>query len=126
VLTWEHRGLSAGELVVAYATELIGIPYKWGNANPEVGFDCSGMVWYVYRRLGVKVPRSTSGMERLGQAVASIEDAKPGDILCFGRRVRHVGIYVGDNRMIHAPQRGKRIVIVDLNRTPSYIRRVFN
>jgi cell wall-associated NlpC family hydrolase len=99
---------------VDLATGLIGVPYRWGGATPD-GFDCSGLVYYTFRRAGVPVPRTSQEQYRAARPVP-IESAAPGDLVFFGRRGRisHVGIYLGDERFIHAPEAGRTVTIAHL------------
>jgi cell wall-associated NlpC family hydrolase len=115
---------ATGEQVVADARRYLGVPYVWGGTDPDKGLDCSGLVQRVYADLGIKLPRVSGDQARTGRPVASVADAKPGDIVAFGRPVHHVGIYVGDGKMIAAPYPGKNVRIEPLPSTPTAIRRV--
>lgn len=94
------------EEVVLFALGLLETKYRFGGRNPEAGFDCSGMVSYVFdRATGLRLTGSAADMARQGRPVAA-GDMKPGDLVFFNtlRRPRsHVGIYLGDGRFIHAP-----------------------
>lgn len=119
--------MTKGEKVVEYAKNFLGVKYVYGRADPDVGFDCSGLVYYVYKHFDVTVSRSAAGMVSVGTEVA-LKNAKPGDILCFGTSlssVGHVGIYVGNNRYIHAPQTGEVVKIEVLKRSVATVRRIF-
>jgi cell wall-associated NlpC family hydrolase len=96
------------------AKELIGAPYRWGGATPA-GFDCSGLVYYTYHRAGLTVPR-TSQQQFQAAIPVPIDSALPGDLVFFGRRgtITHVGIYIGDQRFIHAPEAGRTVTIASL------------
>ncbi len=99
------------------ALQLQGHPYVWGGASPAQGFDCSGLVVYVYNRQGVKLPRDTQSLARQLPTVAP-EQRQPGDLLFFNtsKPFAHVGIYVGDNRFVHAPSsRTGQVMMSDLN-----------
>jgi cell wall-associated NlpC family hydrolase len=100
--------------VVNLATGFIGTPYRWGGATPA-GFDCSGLVYYTYRKAGFTVPRTSQEQYRAATPVP-IGRAKPGDLVFFGRRgtITHVGIYIGDERFIHAPESGRAVTIAHL------------
>lgn len=99
---------AAANAVLMRALSLVGTPYRFGGNTPEAGFDCSGLVGYVYRdMLGRALPRTTSELARLGPAVAPLRIAA-GDLVVFGPggSVNHVGIYVGEGRFVHAPSSG--------------------
>lgn len=86
----------------------LGAPYRYGGATPR-GFDCSGLVYYSYRKAGIRVPRSTISQYRHAQPVA-LSDIQPGDLLFFRlafHSISHVGIYAGNGRFIHAPSKGE-------------------
>lgn len=101
-----------GGRIVEVASQLIGTPYRWGGDSPD-GFDCSGLVVYAFREGGaIQVPR-TSHEQFLAADRVPIAAALPGDLVFFGRggRVSHVGIYLGDERFIHAPESGQSVKI---------------
>lgn len=109
------RGISVRrEAVVANALMLINTPYKWGGNTPEGGFDCSGLVHYVFGRVmgdTRKLPRTTAAW---ADATTPIRDAhmQPGDLVFFntsGRRYSHMGILIGDRIFVHAPSSGGRV-----------------
>lgn len=106
---------SLGEEVAVRAIALVGKPYRYGGADLD-GFDCSGLVFYIYHELGIDVPRSAAEQHRSTMHIK--RDAMlPGDLVFFRirHRIAHVGIYVGDNRFVHAPQTGKRIELRTLD-----------
>ena len=113
-----------GERAVALAATYNGVPYKWGGTDPSSGLDCSGLVQLVYGKLGATLPRVASDQSHVGTAVASVDAAQPGDLVFFGKPAHHVGIYVGDGKMIDAPHTGSFVGIHKLWGTPSSIRRV--
>ncbi len=115
-------GAADGDAVVADARRYLGVPYRWGGTDPSTGLDCSGLVQRVFRDLGVSVPRTVSEQKNVGTPVASMDDARPGDLLVFGDH--HIGIYVGDGKMLHAPKTGDVVKIADVYETPTRIRRV--
>lgn len=103
--------------VLSKAMTLLGTPYRWGGATPDGGFDCSGLVGYVFRTaIGLDLPRVSRQMASAGQAVdrASLV---PGDLVFFGRRgkVNHVGIYMGEGRFLHAPRTGRDVTVSSLD-----------
>ncbi len=100
--------------VLRRAMTLLGTPYRWGGTSPDAGFDCSGLVGYVFRTaLGVELPRVSREMANQANAELIRDRASlaAGDLVFFGRRGRvdHVGIYVGDGRFLHAPSTGKDV-----------------
>ena len=97
--------------VVLFALGLIETGYRFGGKNPEAGLDCSGMVSYVYRKsVDMRLAGSAADLARQGKPVPA-EQLRPGDLVFFNTRNKpysHVGIYIGDNRFVHAPNsRGK-------------------
>ena len=96
------------------ALGLIGSPYRYGGTSPESGFDCSGLVNYVFRTAaGANVPRDTRSQASVSRRVAR-RNLKEGDLVFFntlGRRNSHVGIYIGDGRFINAPSSGGQVRI---------------
>ncbi len=92
------------------AISLVGTPYRWGGDTPEGGFDCSGLVDYVFRTdAGVDLPRTSIAMSRLPDRRVESGQLEPGDLVFFatdGGGVSHVGIYVGKGRFVHAPDTG--------------------
>ena len=115
---------AVGAAAVSLARSYTGVPYLWGGTNPKKGLDCSGLVQLVYQRLGVDLPRTSQQQAKVGTAVSSVAQAKPGDLVFFGSPVHHVGIYIGDGSMIDAPHRGATVGVHKLYGTPSHIRRV--
>jgi cell wall-associated NlpC family hydrolase len=113
--------------VAIYALGLIGVDYRYGGETPESGVDCSGLVRYVFQQVtGVTLPRTSKELSRLGNNVASA-DLAPGDLVFFNTRrlpYSHVGIYLGDNRFIHAPSTGSEVEISRLSET--YWQKHFN
>lgn len=117
-------GSGSGDAVVAAAERYLGVPYVWGGTDPQKGLDCSGLVQRAYADLGVDLPRVSRDQAKVGTPVASLADARPGDLLAFGSPVHHIGIYVGDGKMIEAPRPGLSVRVTELYDTPSAIRRV--
>lgn len=113
--------------IAVYALGMIGVNYKWGGNTPDAGLDCSGLVRYVFQNVtGVTLPRTSREMGRIGTKVG-MKELLPGDLVFFNTRrfaYSHVGIYLGDNRFIHAPNRGSEVEIVSL--TDQYWRKRFN
>lgn len=107
--------LSVNLRAAHYARQLVGAPYRYGGNTPR-GFDCSGLVQYSYARAGVAVPRTTREQRRRSRAVPR-KHLYPGDLLFFdqlGKRGSHVGLYLGDQRFVHAPASGKVVHISTL------------
>lgn len=103
--------------VLQKALALLGTPYRWGGTDPDKGFDCSGLVGYVFRNaLGIELPRVSRDMAKNGELITDRAKLAAGDLVFFGRkgRVNHVGIYVGDGRFVHAPSRGKDVTVSSL------------
>ncbi|MGC8470698.1 MAG: NlpC/P60 family protein [Acidimicrobiales bacterium] len=104
-------GATNGGAVVSEAEKFLGVPYVWGGESPS-GFDCSGLVQYVYSQLGVSLPRTTYTQVKVGTPVASLTRARPGDLVFFAgsdgttTEPGHVGIYLGNGKMIDAPYTG--------------------
>jgi cell wall-associated NlpC family hydrolase len=95
--------------VAAIAARYLGVPYVYGGYSTK-GFDCSGLVKYVYAQVGITLPHSSMAQGHMGTRVA-VQDAKPGDVVVFNGG-SHVGIYIGDGHMIDAPYPG-RVVSID-------------
>jgi cell wall-associated NlpC family hydrolase len=94
--------------VLMRALSLVGTPYRYGGNTPDAGFDCSGLVGYVYRdTLSRALPRTSAALGAAGDTVA-LERMATGDLVVFGdgAAVSHVGIYVGEGRFVHAPSSG--------------------
>ncbi len=107
----------AQELVLR-AMSFIGVRYKWGGDTPDSGFDCSGLIRYVYNQVtGRTLPGNAREISRVGETVDA-SDLQPGDLVFFNtlrRPFSHVGIYLGESRFVHAPSRGGHVEIVDMN-----------
>jgi len=104
-----------GERAAATAVREVGVPYRWGGASPAAGFDCSGLVYWAYGRLGIELPHSSYALYARGRPVARSR-MKAGDLLFFSG-LGHVGIYIGRGRMVHAPHSGSRVEVVRLGRS---------
>ena len=107
-----------GERIVATAKKYLGVPYVWGGASPS-GFDCSGLVYYVFKTLGYSMYRTPADQYRQGVFVAR-NNLQPGDVVFFyntvpGTGISHVGIYVGNNQFIHSPNSRSVVSIASLD-----------
>ncbi|GAB4469347.1 MAG: hypothetical protein OHK0044_11370 [Burkholderiaceae bacterium] len=107
----DERGAIVGAEIALRALAHLGVPYRFGGDDPNRGFDCSGLVRYVFRdAFGIELPRRSDEIGRAGSAIER-ERVQPGDLVFFntlGRAFSHVGIYIGDGRFVHAPaQRGQ-------------------
>ncbi len=112
------RALSGGDaLVLEEARKYLGIPYVWGGASPEEGFDCSGYVMYLFGQLGVSLPHGAEAISAYGTPV-EFADLLPGDVIFFQNTYRygvsHLGIWAGNNQFIHAPEPGAVVCYEDL------------
>ena len=105
---------STGNAIVEYAKSFVGVPYVYGGSTPDSGFDCSGFVKYVFANFGVQLPRTSYSQMNVGTPVTR-DQLIPGDLVVF-RGGGHVGIYVGNNYYIHAPQSGRTITVEEMNR----------
>jgi len=103
---------SRGQTVVALAKRHVGAPYRWGGSSPS-GFDCSGLVRYVYAQVGVSLPHNAAQQFRLGTPVTR-DSLEPGDLVFFDR-LHHSGIYLGEGLFIHARQTGRGVNIASLD-----------
>jgi cell wall-associated NlpC family hydrolase len=106
------RKRTIGERAARIALRAVGVPYRWGGTSPSGGFDCSGLVYWAYGRLGVALPHSSYALAEEGRAVRTSR-LRPGDLLFF-YGFGHVGLYVGRGRMVHAPHSGERVEVVRL------------
>ena len=106
-----------GNEIALRALALVGKPYRYGGAD-LAGFDCSGLVFYIHEALGLTVPRTAADQQQASETIGRTQ-LQPGDLLFFrtttSTRISHVGIYVGENRFVHAPQSGKLIELRSLD-----------
>jgi cell wall-associated NlpC family hydrolase len=117
------------EDVLIRAIGLVGTPYRYGGNTPDSGFDCSGLIGFVYRdAAGISLPRTTRAMSALRAPAVPRNALQPGDLLFFatagGRSVSHAGIYVGEGRFVHAPSSGGTVRLDSLSSsywTKSYL-----
>ena len=104
--------------LVGFAKKFLGTPYVWGGTSPN-GFDCSGFVQYVYKHMGVNLPRLSADQARAGKRV-SFADLRPGDLVAIDNSSRnngadHIGIYIGNGMVINAPRPGRSVEIDPLS-----------
>jgi soluble lytic murein transglycosylase-like protein len=121
-------GTASESAVVAEAQKYLGVPYVWGGTDPTKGLDCSGFTQLVYGNLGIDLPRVSAQQATAGQPVASLAQARPGDLVFFDHSssragIDHVGIYIGNGKMVAAPQPGEVVKVQDVG-NPAVIRRV--
>ncbi|MDX2192100.1 MAG: C40 family peptidase [Gemmatimonadales bacterium] len=108
MITW-----AKADTVVAVSREQVGLRYRRGAKAPGKAFDCSGLVQFVMETLQISLPRTANEQAKVGVPVEKdTADLRPGDLLTFGRgkRVTHIGIYVGDGRYVHAANRRKGVI----------------
>jgi cell wall-associated NlpC family hydrolase len=101
-----------GERAAKVALQAVGVPYRWGGASLTGGFDCSGLVYWAYQRVGIALPHSSYALYDLGRGVGRSR-LQAGDLLFF-YGLGHVGVYIGRGRMVHAPSSGRHVEVVRL------------
>ena len=107
---------STAQAIVNAAYSQLGVPYVYGGTTPGVGLDCSGLVQYCHAVAGISLPRTSQAQGGCGVAVSS---PQPGDLVCYGT---HIGIYIGNGQMIHAPHTGDVVKIAAVYGSPWYRR----
>jgi cell wall-associated NlpC family hydrolase len=108
-----------------HALAMVGAPYRYGGVDPA-GFDCSGLVHYSFRKIGIALPRETHSLRKIGIEI-EMDDLAKGDLVFFdqeGKKSSHVGIYLGDGRFVHAPSTGGKVRADKIDLT--YWRKHFN
>jgi cell wall-associated NlpC family hydrolase len=103
------------ERAVKAALTTVGTPYRWGGESPATGFDCSGLVRWAYGRVGVELPHNSYALYSEGRRVRETR-MDVGDILFF-EGLGHVGLYLGNGRMVHSPETGRNVEVVRLDAT---------
>jgi cell wall-associated NlpC family hydrolase len=106
---------------IAAAKSQLGVPYRWGAASPGRAFDCSGLVMYAWGQAGKSLPHSSSAMFAMSQRI-SADQLQPGDLVFGGSPVHHVGLYVGNGLMVHAPHTGDVVRVASIYGTSSPVR----
>ncbi|MFT4045921.1 MAG: C40 family peptidase [Solimonas sp.] len=102
--------------IVLDALGQVGRPYRYGGTTPS-GFDCSGLVQFVYAQSGIKLPRTTREQHQIGRKI-DLENAVPGDLLFYsfgGHGIDHVAIYLGDDEAVHAPASGRAVIVAGVH-----------
>lgn len=116
-------GSEMGRAVADYALQFVGNPYVWGGTSLTNGADCSGFVMSVYSNFGVSLPHSSAADRSVGAAVNGLENAQPGDLVCYSG---HVALYIGNGQIVHASTSKTGIIVSNANyRTPLSVRRIF-
>ena len=114
----ESGMLDQAQEIVLRALSFIGVRYKYGGTTPDTGFDCSGLIRYVFTQAtGKSLPGNAREISQVGASIDRTE-LQPGDLVFFNtlrRPFSHVGIYLGDSRFVHAPSRGGKVEIVDMS-----------
>ncbi len=119
----EKESVEKGKAVAEYAVQFVGNPYVWGGTSLTDGADCSGFVLKVYEEFGVELPHSSAADRKQGYAVVGLENAQPGDLICYSG---HVALYIGDGMIVHAANSEDGIKISEADyRTILAIRRIF-
>ncbi|MBO5033478.1 MAG: SH3 domain-containing protein [Lachnospiraceae bacterium] len=117
------EGSEMGKAVIDYATQFVGNPYVYGGSSLTNGTDCSGFVMSVYSNFGVSLPHSSSALRSQGYDVGGLENAQPGDIVCYSG---HVGLYVGNGQIVHASTSKTGIIVSNASyRSILSVRRIF-
>ena len=119
----EVSGSGTGVDVANFALQFVGNPYVYGGTSLTNGTDCSGFVMRVYENFGVSLPRTSASQRSSGYDVGGIDNAQPGDIVCYSG---HVGIYIGNGQIVHASTAKTGIIVSNANyRQPLCVRRIF-
>lgn len=122
------RSGNAAATAIAYARTKIGVPYLWGGTGTKAQggrFDCSGLTQAAYAKAGISIPRVANDQYNTTDVHPSWDELRPGDLVFFGqkgnsRSIHHVGIYIGDGKMLHAPRTGTKIRVNDVHYMPDY------
>lgn len=114
VVVQPHAAAEPADAAVSVAMQQLGVPYRYGGASPQ-GFDCSGLVYYSYLRAGKSLPRTTATLWSYTRPVPK-HALQAGDILFFriAGKMSHVGLYIGDDRFVHAPSSGRVVSVASL------------
>jgi cell wall-associated NlpC family hydrolase len=109
---------AAAQVAVDTALAQVGDPYVWAGAGPN-SFDCSGLTQYAYRAAGISLPHSSRMQSGIGTPV-SYSNLQPGDLVFFYSPVSHVGMYIGNGQIVHAPYSGSTVQVVELAYMPDF------
>jgi cell wall-associated NlpC family hydrolase len=109
---------AAAQVAVDTALAQAGDPYVWAGSGPD-SFDCSGLTQYAYAAAGISLPHSSRMQSTIGAPVA-YTDLQPGDLVFFYSPVSHVGMYIGNGQLVHAPYSGSVVQVVDLAYMPGF------
>ncbi|MDN5901231.1 MAG: C40 family peptidase, partial [Brachybacterium sp.] len=100
-----------GQAIIDAARSQLGVRYQWGGSSSSTGFDCSGLVYHAYNQAGTNLPRKTAKGYVFGGRIISQSEAQPGDLVAFtGNNYGHMGIYVGNGKIIDASNSRQRVV----------------
>ena len=115
-------GTDLRSAIAQLALSMVGVPYRYGGAHPDEGFDCSGLVYYSYSSNGQAVPRTSQAQFDAARKIP-LEEAAVSDLLFFRdqEKLSHVGIYLGDGRFVHAPASGDTVRVANVD-APYYQR----
>ena len=109
--SFQPTSQAAADRAAGTALKMLGQPYHFGGSSPAAGFDCSGLVRYSYKQVGLTLPHNTEKQRLTGRHIQKAE-LRRGDLVFFdqeGKKNSHVGIYLGDGRFVHAPSSGKHV-----------------
>lgn len=108
--------MSKVDSVIAYGMQEIGKPYVFGDEGPD-SFDCSGLIQYIFAKVGIKLPRTAREQQRF---VAPVTNPRAGDLVFWGAPAYHMGLYLGGDRVLHAPRSGDRVRVAKIWGSPTY------